>query len=64
MSNMRLSQPDLPLLFLWLTTEGTEVGGPARMLTRPAAAWKPQADHLGQAGSHQHGVAKRSTTWR
>src|SRR6266516_2356342 len=47
-ANIRLSQRGLPLLFLWLTTEGIEAGGPATMLTRPAAAWKPQTDHLGR----------------
>jgi len=44
----RLDRPDLPLLFLWLTPEGTNAGGPAKMLTRLAATWKPQIDHLGR----------------
>src|SRR5436190_10866558 len=38
-SNIRLDQPDLPLLFLWLTTEGIGAGGSVTMLTRQAAAW-------------------------
>ena len=56
---MRLCQLDLPFLFLWLATEGTEVGGPATMLTRLAAAWKPQADHLGGLAATTNVVSQK-----
>jgi|SRR5436853_772228 len=54
-----LDRPDLPLLFLWLTTEGIEAGWACQTLTRSAAAWKPQTDHLGRLAATTNMVSQK-----
>jgi len=58
-SNIRLDQPDLPLLFLWLTTEGIEAGRACKNVDETGCRLETSDWSPGQAGGHhQHGVTK------